>query len=122
MKKQLCVVLLLLTSSLALTATAGSTRVEVYPLSQTYIDTREGDTLSELVADLLPHNPELQRLLMRDILLRNPHAFPGSSIDTMLANERLWLPNAMQQSDSKPNDKDVEVESFSWGNVKRPRQ
>ena len=88
MNKQLCVVLLLLTSSLALTATAGSTRVEVYPLSQTYIDTREGDTLSELVADLLPHNSELQRLLMRDILLRNPHAFPGSSIDTMLANER----------------------------------
>ena len=40
----------------------------------------------------------------------------------MLANERLWLPNAMQQPDSKPDNQDVTVESFSWGNVKRPKR
>ena len=50
-----------------------SKRIEVYALNQNYWDTQYGDTLSEIVAQLLPHNPSKQSALMLDIVSINPH-------------------------------------------------
>ena len=103
------------------TAMAESKRIIVYPLSQSYVDTHEGDTLGEIAARLLPNNPNLQQQLMGDIVKLNPDAFIGNNPDQLLANTRLWLPNRMHKHDSKPDPKKYKVESFSWGNIKKPR-
>ena len=122
MNERISIIALSLSLSLtafAPVATADSKRIEVYELSQTYVDVRPGDTLGEIAARLLPHNPSLQQKLMNEIMQLNPGAFPGNRAEHMLAGERLFLPNSMQQSDS--NERNVTIESFSWGNIKRPR-
>ena len=99
-----------------------SKRIEVYSLSQNYWDTHSGETLSGIVAQLLPHNPNLQHKLMNDIISQNPNAFQDNNPDYMLANKRLWLPNNLAQTDSKADPQRTKVESFSWGNIKRPKR
>lgn len=102
-------------------ANADSKRIEVYELSQTYVDVVAGDTLGEIAASLLPHNVSLQQQLMQDIMSMNPSAFPDNRAERMLSGKRLFLPNSMQQADSKPGNQTYQVESYSWGNIKRPR-
>jgi Tfp pilus assembly protein FimV len=97
---------------------ADSRRIEVYPLTQTYIDVQPGDTLGEIAASLLPHNTGLQQKLMQDIMRLNPQSFPQNRAELMQANRRLWLPNSMQQPDSKVDSDEVQVRSFEWGNIK----
>lgn len=100
---------------------AESKRIEVYPLSQHYVDTHAGDTLSEIVARLLPDNSQLQQQLLTDIHKRNPEAFIENNPNRLRANTRLWLPNQLNNADSSGNTGPYRVESFSWGNIKRPR-
>lgn len=100
---------------------AESKRIEVYTLSQNYWDTKSGDTLGEIAKSLLPHNPRMQHKLMTDIISLNPDAFTDNNPDQMKANTRLWLPGHLSQPDSKANPKTTRVESYSWGNIKRPK-
>ena len=100
---------------------AQSKRIEVYTLSQNYVDTRVGDTLGEIAARLLPSNPRMQQQLMSDILRLNPDAFIERNPDRLLANIRLWLPNHLSKADSTPDSSNIRVETYSWGNIKRPR-
>jgi L-cystine uptake protein TcyP (sodium:dicarboxylate symporter family) len=98
-----------------------SKRIEVYSLSQNYWDTHYGDTLSEITLHLLPNNPARHEALKREIVHLNPHAFINGNPEKLLANKRLWLPGYMKQADSKVNPSTTTVETYSWGNIKRPR-
>jgi len=91
-------------------------------MSQQYWDTQSGETLGEIVTQLLPNNPNMRQKLMADIINLNPDAFLDGDPNQMLANKRLWLPNSTNQTDSKADSKYFEVESFSWGNIKRPKR
>ncbi len=104
---------------LSSTASAESRRIEVYPLTQHYWDVEHGDTLGEIVATLIPKNPHLQRKLMLDILTLNPDAFPYGNPHLMLANKRLWLPNAVIQPDTAVDSPDYTVETYQWGSIKK---
>lgn len=110
------VLMMLLSTSLAW---AESTRIEVYPLSQHYWDIKTGDTLGEIVDTLIPGNTYLRQKLMRDILSLNPHVFPGGNPNHMLANKRLWLPNAVKQPNDSINSSNHTIETYQWGNIKR---
>lgn len=101
---------------------ADSKRVEVYSLSQHYWDIQSGDTLGEIVTQLLPNNPDMRQKLMADIISQNPNAFIDNDPNYMRAKTRLWLPNHMTQTDSKVDPQRTQVESFSWGNIKRPKR
>lgn len=121
-------ILISMTFCIAMPATAdiragsGASRyIEVYPVTQHYYDTRPGDSLSEIAASLLPNNPGMQRRLMQDIVRLNPQAFMNNNPNRLLAGKRLWLPSALHRPDSKVDTRHYSVESFSWGNVKRPR-
>jgi len=108
--------MLLLSTSLAW---AESTRIEVYPLSQNYWDIKTGDTLGVIVNTLIPGNPYLQEKLMHNIVSTNPHAFPGGNPNHMLANKRLWLPNAVKPPNYSTNPSGYTIESFQWGSIKK---
>ncbi len=110
--------ILLLATSLAW---ADSTRIEVYPLSQNYWDIKPGDTLGEIVNTLIPDNTYLQEKLIRDILSLNPDIFPDGSPHRMLANKRLWLPNAVRQPDKTLDSSAYRVETYQWGSIKKKR-
>jgi len=110
------VLMLLLSTSLTW---AESTRIEVYPLSQSYWDIKTGDTLGEIVNTLIPGNAYLQEKLMRDIVSTNPHAFPGGNPNRMLANKRLWLPNAVKPPNDSTRPSGYTIESFQWGSIRK---
>lgn len=118
-----CLLILLLCVPLMSPAVlAESKRIEVYSLSQQYWDTQRGETLGGIVAQLLPNNMGMQYKLMSEIINLNPHAFEDNNPDRMLANVRLWLPNRFAHTDSKADPEQTQVESFSWGNIKRPQR
>jgi len=99
-----------------------SKRVEVYSISQNYWDVIPGETLGDIVKQLLPDNPGLREKLLSQIVELNPDAFSQSNPDNLKANVRLWLPNnapAMRQGKDK---KLFSVKSYSWGQVYRPRR
>lgn len=98
-----------------------SKRIEVYSLSQNYWDIQHGDTLGEIVLQLLPHNPAKHEALKQNIVHLNPHVFISGNPGKMLANKRLWLPGYMKHADSKVNPATAAVETYSWGNIKRPK-
>jgi Tfp pilus assembly protein FimV len=100
-------------------AWAESTRIEVYPLSQSYWDIKPGDTLGGIVNTLIPDNTYLQEKLVRDILSLNPDVFPDGNPHRMLANKRLWLPNAVKQPVSTSDTSDYTIETFQWGSIKK---
>jgi len=108
--------MLLLSTGLA---GAESTRIEVYPLSQNYWDTKTGDTLGEIVDTLIPGNVYLQEKLMSDILSLNPQVFPGGNPNHMLAHKRLWLPNAVKQPNDSISASGHTIETFQWGSIKK---
>lgn len=123
MRTRNCVIILLLCGPvLSPAALAESKRIEVYSLSQQYRDTQPGETLGGIVAQLLPNNMGMQYKLMSEIISLNPHAFEDNNPDRMHANVRLWLPNRFAQTDSKTDSRQTQVESFSWGNIKRPQR
>jgi Tfp pilus assembly protein FimV len=118
MKKKLVIILITLT--FCQNSLAESKRVEVYSVSQNYWDTQYGETLGEIALQLLPNNPRMQQRLMQDIVALNPQAFPDSEPNKMQANTRLWLPGQTTQADTAVNKSRTHVESFAWGNIKRP--
>ena len=101
---------------------AESKRIEVYALSQHYWDIQSGETLSGIAEQLLPNNPAMQQKLILDLISQNPDAFQDNNPDHMLANKRLWLPNRLAETDSKADPQRTRIESFSWGNIKRPKR
>jgi Tfp pilus assembly protein FimV len=100
-------------------AWAESTRIEVYPLSQNYWDVKPGDTLGEIVDTLIPDNVYLQEKLIRDILSLNPDVFPDGNPHRMLANKRLWLPNALTPPNQATGTSDYIVETYQWGSIRK---
>jgi len=99
-----------------------SKRVEVYSISQNFWDVTPGETLGDIVKQLLPDNPGLREKLLYQIVELNPDAFSQSNPDNLKANVRLWLPNnapAMRQVKDK---KLFNVKSYSWGQVYTPRR
>jgi len=100
-------------------AWADSRRIEVYPLSQNYWDVQQGDTLGEIVNTLMPKNRYLQQKLMRDILSLNPDVFPGGNPHLMLANRRLWLPNALKKPEAAAGSGGDTIETYQWGSIRR---
>ena len=98
-----------------------SVRVEVYPVTQQYWDIAKNDTLGGIAAKLLPNNPEMQLHLMDDLIRLNPKAFINNNKNLIIAGTRLWLPGKMTQADTKVDKKQYDVKSFSWGNIKTPR-
>ncbi|MCG6937701.1 MAG: hypothetical protein LJE83_05950 [Gammaproteobacteria bacterium] len=99
-----------------------SRRIEVYVLSQNYWDTKYGDTLDEIVMQLLPNNPSKREALKQDIIQLNPDAFINNDPAQLLANKRLWMPGYMKQADSRVDPETTIVERYSWGNIKRPKE
>ncbi len=95
-----------------------STRIKVYPLSQSYWDIKSGETLGEIVEQLMPDNSYLQQQLLRDIVAQNPDVFIGGNPNHMLANKRLWLPNAIRQTTRGEASTEFTVRSFQWGSIK----
>lgn len=108
--------MLLLSTNLAW---AESKRIEVYPLSQNYWDIKTGDTLGEIVNTLIPGNTYLQKKLMHDLVSTNPQVFPGGNPNYMLANKRLWLPNAVKPPDDSTNASGYTIQNFQWGSIKK---
>ena len=102
-------------------AAANSKRIEVYTLAQSYYDTQHGDTLGEIVAELLPNNPGKHDSLRQEILGLNPDAFIDNNPDRLIAGKRLRLPGYVKEADTRVDPHAYTVESFSWGNIKRPR-
>jgi hypothetical protein len=124
MKHWNCTVLLaatLIGGCLPTVSHAESKRIIVYPLTQSYVDTQPGDSLSGVTARLLPSNPQLQQKLMAEILKLNPDAFIEHDPNRLLANVRLWLPNQRDNAVRDTNQKRYRTEHFSWGNIRRPR-
>jgi hypothetical protein len=99
-----------------------SKRIEVYSLSQSYWDTKYGDTLGEIAQQLLPYNKNKQQQLIINIIELNPNAFVKNKPATMKANLRLWLPNNMSHVGKHVDPSHYNVQSFSWGNIKRPKR
>lgn len=99
-----------------------SKRIEVYSLGQHYWDTQKGETLGEIAQQLLPNNPAMQQRLMKDIVALNPDVFLNNDPDRMKANTRIWLPSHLTKADTPVNRAHTEVETFSWGNIKRPKR
>ena len=95
-------------------------RIEVYALAQNFWDVRPGDTLSTIVQQLLPNNPTKRETLQSDILALNPDAFINGDAELLLADKRLFLPGYMKQADSIADPRTTQVETYSWGNIKRP--
>lgn len=100
---------------------ADSTRIEVYPLSQSYWDVKTGETLGEIVDTLIPQNHYLQNRLIRDIVSLNPELFPDGSPDRMLANRRLWLPNAVKPPETATKPSVYSIETYQWGSIKKKK-
>lgn len=105
----------------AVMAAEQSKRVEVYDISQAFYDTRYGDTLGEILWQLLPNNPGRHAALQQEILRLNPQAFINGDPDRLLANKRLYLPGYMRKPDSRVDSSKYIIETYSWGNIKRPR-
>ena len=101
-------------------AQAESKRIEVYSLGQQYWDTKKGETLGEIVQQLLPNNPRMHQRLLKDIVALNPGSFQNNNPDRMKANSRIWLPGHLTKPDTQVNRSKIHVEPFAWGNIKRP--
>ncbi|NOQ88731.1 MAG: hypothetical protein GQ550_07385, partial [Gammaproteobacteria bacterium] len=91
-------------------------------LSQHYWDVQYGDTLGGIAHHLLPNNPMKREALQQDILHLNPNAFINAQPEKLLAGRRLWLPGYMKQADSRADPATTIVETYSWGNIKRPKK
>lgn len=115
--RYLLLILLLLTNP----AWSESKRIEVYPLSQSYWDVNTGDTLRQIVNTLMPDNAYLQERLLREIVSLNPGVFPDGDPDRMLANRRLWLPNAVKPPENNTNTSNYIIRSYQWGSIKTRR-
>ncbi|MDH5483686.1 MAG: hypothetical protein OEY43_00495 [Gammaproteobacteria bacterium] len=98
---------------------AESKIIQVYGISQTYWDVKPGDTLGEIMQQLLPRNRFLRKPLMEDIVAMNPQAFINNDPARMRANQRLWLPNHTAHLRENINSDRYAIQQFSWGYLQR---
>ncbi len=123
MKKQFILLVTLLVSLFCTQIIAGqSKRVEVYSISQNFWDVIPGETLGDIVKQLLPDNPAMREKLLAEIVKLNPDAFSQSNPDNLKANIRLWLPNNFLPMQSVKDRERYEVKSFSWGQVYKAKR
>jgi len=99
-----------------------SKRVEVYSISQNFWDVTPGETLGDIVKQLLPDNPGLRKQFQSEIVTLNPNAFSQSNPDNLKANVRLWLPNNAPAMRKAKDKNKFEVKSFNWGQVYKPKR
>ena len=99
-----------------------SKRIEVYSISQNFWDVRQGDSLSDIVLQLLPENKSKREKLFDQIFKTNPHAFIQNNPDKLKANVRLWLSNGSAVRNTPDKSKRYEIKSFDWGQVYRVKR
>lgn len=117
-----CLLLLALSSATyAGASTGGSKPIEVYPLSQNFHDVASGETLQQIVLQLLPNRPAQRASLMQAIVQLNPAAFVKQNPNRLKAGVRLWLPNNPPHFAPALDVSKVQIKSFSWGQVIRRR-
>jgi|GEM_PF-1385747 len=124
-----CLLLLTLSSATCASTDASNSgpageakRIEVYPLSQNFYDVEAGETLQQIVLQLLPNRPAQRTQLMQDIVRLNPTAFIKQKPNRLKAGVRLWLPNNPPHYAPQMETRAVRIESFSWGQVIHRRQ
>ena len=117
MKYFISLILLLVSTTLY----AESQRIEVYPVNQAYWDVQTGETLSEIIKELLPDNSNKHADFMDNIVQLNPDAFINGNADMMKANIRLWLPGHMQALNKKVNKDKYTIKEFSWGYIQQAK-
>ncbi len=100
---------------------AESQRIDVYSVNQAYWDVQAGETLSEIIKELLPHNSNKHAVLMDEIIQLNPDAFINGDADAMKANVRLYLPGYMQGLNKKVNKDKYSIKEFSWGYIQQAK-
>ncbi|HED34391.1 MAG TPA: hypothetical protein ENJ08_09285 [Gammaproteobacteria bacterium] len=127
MRKQfnLIITALILSSIAHIVTTANaspSKRIEVYAISQNFWDVTPGETLGDIVKQLLPDNPAMRKTLLNEIVQLNPDAFSQSNPDNLKANIRLWLPDNARAMHNTLDKNRYESKSFSWGQVHKPRR
>lgn len=106
---------------LGLNVHAESKRVEVHPASQAFVDVSRGDTLGEIVSELLPNNVSRRARLMAEIVELNPRAFIDQDPDRMKANVRLWLPGYLSALQQARDSGQYRIREFSWGYIQQRR-
>lgn len=116
-----CLLLALSSATYAGADTGGPKPIEVYPLSQNFYDVTAGDTLQQIVLQLLPNRPAQRASLMQAIVQLNPGAFVKQNPNRLRAHVRLWLPNNPPHFAPALDARNVHIESFSWGQVIRRR-
>lgn len=102
--------------------TSNSKRIEVYAISQSVWDVKQGDSLSEIVLQLIPDNDSKRETLFNDILRTNPQAFIENNPDKLKANVRLWLPDGSAVRKNLERSNQYETRSFDWGQVYRVKR
>jgi len=96
-------------------AHADSKRIEVYSAGQTYWDVDPGETLGDIVAQLLPNNPSRRGRLISEIVKLNPEAFSNGNPDFLKSSVRLWLPGHSSGLNKQINKDKYIIKEFSWG-------
>ncbi|MDH5424828.1 MAG: hypothetical protein OEY29_07550 [Gammaproteobacteria bacterium] len=105
---------------LALSAEAGSKRVQVYENGQRHWDVQSGQTLGQICQQLNNIN-QRSRLACQILMLdNNPEAFINKDPDRLIAGKRLWLPGSYQPQ-SEQNSKNYHIKTFNWGSIKTPK-
>lgn len=99
-----------------------SKRIEVYAISQSFWDVRPGESLSEIVLQLLPEYPAMRDKLMHDIVDLNPSAFIQGNPNQLKAHVRLWLPDHINMLRKRKSSQHYHIQSFDWGQVYTPRR
>ena len=97
-------------------------RIQVYAISQNFWDVTPGETLGEIVKQLLPDNPSLRNTLLHEIVKLNPDAFSHNTPDQLKANVRLWLPNNAATIRNSVDKNKYNIQSFSWGQLYTPKR
>ncbi len=103
-------------------AHADSRRIEVYSAGQTYWDVAPGETLGDIVAQLLPNNPSRRDKLITEIVKLNPKAFSNANPDFLKASVRLWLPGHSSALNKQINNDKYIIKEFSWGYIQTRKQ
>ena len=111
----------LLSLILCTTAYADSKRIEVYSVSQAYVDVKRGDTLGEIVKDLLPNTPKKRKAIMKEIVEFNPNAFIDGDPNILKANTRLWLPGHVSGLREYVDRNKYHIKEYSWGYTKQAK-
>jgi Tfp pilus assembly protein FimV len=106
---------------ISLNAQADSRQIEVRPAGQAFIDVNRGDTLGEIVNELLPNNATRRARLMAEIVELNPRAFIDQDPGRMKANVRLWLPGHVSALQQARDSGQYRIREFSWGYTQQPK-